>query len=110
MRTGIVVLILAVIALAIFNPEMEDFQLFVETHTEELIRDEVGEGLVPEAIARLGSGLAAQHVDRITERRNYFIFSTYTIDLDASDNGNEWRFLGMAGQFLKLEGGGEEGS
>lgn len=104
MRTGLVVLILAVIALAIFNPDMEDFQLFVETQTEELIRDQMGEGVLSETLSRLGSGLASEHVDEITERNNYFIFSTYAIDLDRDpDNGNEWRFLGMAGQFMELE-------
>lgn len=104
MRTGLVVLILAVIALAIFNPDMEDFQLFVETQTEELIRDQMGEGVLSETLSRLGSGLASEHVDEITERNNYFIFSTYAIDLDRDpDNGNEWRFLGMVGQFMELE-------
>lgn len=103
MRTGIVVLVLALIALALFNPDMEDFQLFVETHTEELIQDQVGEGPLSDVLSALGSGFAGEHVDEITTRRNYFIFSTYTIDLDETDRGGDWRFLGMAGQFLELE-------
>ena len=103
MRTGLVVLILAVIALALFNPDMEDFQMFVQTHTEELIREEMGDGLLSEALSSLGSSLAADHVDEVTERDNYLIFSTYTIDVDRNDDGDEWRFLGMAGQFLELE-------
>lgn len=104
MKAGLVVLVLALIALALFNPDMEDFQLFVETSTEELIRDEVGEGLLSDALSALGSGLAGEHVDEVTRRRNYFIFSTYTIDLDEEpDSGDEWRFLGLAGQFLELD-------
>lgn len=104
MRTGLVVLILAIIALTLFNPDMEDFQFFVETQTEELIRDQIGESPLSEALSELGSGLASDHVDEITERRNYFIFSTYTIDFDGETNrGGEWRFLGLAGQFLELE-------
>ncbi|HEX7069519.1 MAG TPA: DUF4359 domain-containing protein [Rhodothermales bacterium] len=104
MKAGLIVLVLAVIALALFNPDMEDFQLFVETSAEELIREEVGEGLLSDALSTLGSGLIGDHVDEITTRRNYIIFSTYTIDLDQEpESGDEWRFLGMAGQFLVLD-------
>lgn len=104
MRTALVVIILALIALAIFNPGMDDFQVFVQTQTERLIQDEMGDGVLSETLSRLGSGLASAHVERITERNNYVFFSTYTIDFDrTSGNQNEWRFLGMAGHFMELE-------
>lgn len=102
MRTGIVVAMLAVIALAIFNPDIADFQRFVTTQTESVIRDEIGDGMLSEALARFGSGLAGQHVDEVTERRNFIVFSTYSVDLDGDrDTEEEWRFVGIAGQFFQ---------
>ncbi|MEX1055135.1 MAG: DUF4359 domain-containing protein, partial [Rhodothermales bacterium] len=49
-----------------------------------------------------GANLAGEYVDRITERKNYFVFSTYTIDLDGPDEeGDEWEFVGVADQFIE---------
>lgn len=104
MRTGIVVALLAVIALAFFNPGMDDFALFIETNAESLILEETGDTMLGRALSGAGGNLAGQYVRRITDRRNYFVFSTYTIDLDGSESDEEeWRFLGMAGRFVELE-------
>lgn len=108
MRTGIVIAALVVIALAWLNPTMEDFQIFVEAQSEELILQETGDTELGRALSRLGSGLAAQYIDRVTTRRNYVVFSTYTIDMDEDENNdNEWRFLGMGGHFVVLDRPGE---
>lgn len=102
MRTGIVVVILAVIALIWFNPDMGDFRLFIETHTEELIQGETGDTALGGALSELGSRLAGSYVSRITERNNYVVFSTYTVDLDGeAGDENEWRFVGIAGRFIE---------
>lgn len=102
MRTGIVIVVLAVIALAIFNPGMDDFRVFVGQQSEGLIRQEAGEGPLADFLAGVGGRFAADRVDRITDRTNYVIFSTYTIDFDGADRAEEeWRFLGIAGQFIE---------
>lgn len=102
MRTGIVIVILALIALAIFNPGMDDFKVFVQQQSEVLIQQESGGGTIGDILAGVGGRVAGQHVERITDRRNYVIFSTYTIDLDGDDReGDEWRFVGIAGQFFE---------
>jgi hypothetical protein len=104
MRTGIVVALLAVIALAFLNPSMDDFALFAETHAENLILQETGDTMLGRALSGAGGNLAGEYVKRITERDNYLIFSTYTIDFDGSDSDEEdWEFLGIAGRFVELE-------
>ncbi len=104
MRTGIVIVILAVIALAFFNPEMDDFRTFVRAQAEGMIQREAGDTALGRALSGAGGSLAGQYVDRITERRNYFVFSTYTIDLDGEESDvEEWKFLGLAGRFVELE-------
>ncbi len=104
MRTGLVVVILALIALAIFNPGMDDFRVFVQQQSEVIIRQEAGDGTLADILAGVGGRFAANHVDRVTDRTNYFIFSTYTIDFDgAGGEAEEWRFLGIAGQFFETQ-------
>lgn len=104
MRTGLVVLLLAVIALAFFNPTMDDFRIFARQQSEQLIRQEAGGSVLGDAIGTIGGRLAGDHIDRITERRSFVIFSTYTVDLDGPDrSGNEWRFIGIAGMFFETQ-------
>lgn len=104
MRIAVILATIALVALFIFNPEMETFQQFVETHSERLLEREFGDSTLGRALSGVAGSLAGSYVDRITERDNYLVFSIYTIDLDG-DRGDEeeWRFLGMAGQFLELE-------
>ncbi len=102
MRSLILLLILVVL-LAIFNPGMEDFQAFARDITGEMISGQVGDSGLGSILSGLGGSLAASNIDRLTVRDNYYIFSTYTIDLDGpSREGNEWKFLGIATQFIEL--------
>lgn len=104
MKTGLVAAVIAVVALAMFNPGMDDFATFVETQTEDIIIAETGDTVLGRALSGAGSKLAGDYVDRITERENYFLFSTYTIDLDGTESDDEeWKFLGIAGRFVEME-------
>jgi hypothetical protein len=104
MRTALVALIISVIALAWFNPGMDAFRLFVEEHSERILLNEAGDSAVGRALAGAGGALAGAYVDRVTERRNYAVFSIYTRDLDGDDEQDEeWRFLGIAGHFFELQ-------
>lgn len=104
MRTGLVVAILAVIALAFFNPGMDEFRTFIRTQAEGMIQQETGDTAVGRALSGLGGSLAGQYVDRVTDRNNYVVFSTYTIDLDGPESEDEdRRFLGIAGRFFELD-------
>lgn len=102
MRKAIPIAILCFIVLALLNPGMNDFRLFVQRQSEVVIRQEAGEGPLVDLLAGAGSRLASDHIHRITDRRNYVIFSTYTIDLDGREaEKDEWRFIGIAGQFVE---------
>ena len=104
MRTAIVVILLSLIALYLFNPDMEDFRVFAATQSELLLQRELGEGVLGRALSGAGSALTERYVDRVTERHDYFVFSTYTLDLNGPDEeGEEWRFLGIVGQFFETE-------
>ncbi len=103
MRTFLVILILAAVALALTNPGMDRFKDFAEDRSEDILLQETGDNALGRFLANLGGSLAGSYVDRITERRNYLLFSTYTVDLDRERQGDEWRFLGIAGQFLELQ-------
>lgn len=104
MRTGWIAGILIVIALAIFNPGMDAFKAFAAERAEALILEETGDSVLGRALSGAGASLTGEYVDRITQRRNYLLFSTYTVDPDnrASDDEN-WIFLGIAGQFVEVE-------
>lgn len=101
---SLLLLILVAVLLAVFNPRMDDFQEFVRERSGELISSQVGEGGLGGILSGLGGSLAAQNVRRLTDYNNYYVFSTYTLDLDGpTREGNEWKFLGIATQFIELQ-------
>ena len=104
MRSGLIITILLLVALAYFNPGMEDFRLFVGSQSEILIRQEAGDGAIADLLATIGGRFASDHIDRITERRNYVIFSTYTINVDVvGTDDDDWKFLGIPGRFVETQ-------
>lgn len=99
-------LLLAVVlgALVVTNPGMDAFSDFVAEQSERILQRETGDSPLGRALAGAGAGLAGAYVERVTERRTYLLFSTYTIDLDGtSSTSHEWRFLGIAGRFVELD-------
>ena len=104
MRTGLVALVIVLIGLAAFNPGMDAFRVFVEERSEQILLNETGDSSLGRALSGAGGALAGAFVDRVTERSNYLIFSIYTIDLDgAEEEGDEWKFVGIAGQFVETQ-------
>ena len=100
----VIALVLLVIALLWLNPGMDEFREFVGERSEELLLNEAGDTAIGRALSTLGGSLAGSYVDRITEHNNYFLFSTYRIDLDggAADE-EEWAFLGVLGFFIETD-------
>lgn len=108
MRTALVALSISLLALAWYNPTMEDFRAFAAEQSQDLILREAGDSALGRALSGAGRELTNTYITRITERRNYAFFSTYTIDMDAlafrePADGNAWRFLGIGGWFMELE-------
>ena len=100
---SLLLLVLVAVLLAVFNPGMEDFQEFIRDRSEEVISGQMGDGGLSSILSGIGGSLAAQNVRRITRYENYYVFSTYTLDLDGPGReGNEWKFLGIATQFIEL--------
>lgn len=102
MRTLLLLALVAVL-LAVFNPRMEDFQAFAREQAADLAGAQVGEGRVGEALGGLLGGAVGRNISRVTRRDNNYLWSTYTVDLDGpTGTANEWKFLGIATQFIEL--------
>jgi hypothetical protein len=100
--TKLLLALVVVGALAVFNPSMDDFETFVEQRTEERIQERTGEGALGDALAGAGSRLLGANVGAVTERTSYVVCSVYHVDTD-SDGADEWRFLGIADQFVEVQ-------
>ena len=95
---------IAAIVLILLNPDMEDFAAFAREQSALLMQEQVGGGMLGRVLSGAGADVVGGLVEKATERNSYLIFSTYTLDFDgASQKGNEWRFLGIAGTFFELE-------
>ena len=84
------------------NPEQPEFDQFVRTTVAAKV--ESGNALVDMFAGGLVSGLATEN----TLRKNYYLFSVYTVDLSVlalfSQNvPKQVKFLGIANQFVPLE-------
>jgi len=91
-------------ALFVYNPEMDDFKGYIEGRSEELLQREIGDSALGRALSGLGSSLAGSYVDPITDRKNYYLFSTYAIGSRSEEEQEKaWVFLGVGGQFLEIQ-------
>ena len=107
MRTFSFLLFIALlVGLALTNPDREDLGRFAE----ETIRSEIAQ-YVPNigGLGEYGARLVAPYVAREAEHTDYVFFSFYDLDLTGpSSPGGEYRFLGIAGQFIGLEAASAE--
>lgn len=84
------------------NPEEPEFDQFVRTTVAGKV--ESGNALVDMFTGGLVSGLAKEN----TLRKNYYLFSVYTVDLSVlamlgQNVPKQVKFLGIANQFVPLE-------
>lgn len=100
---SLLLLVLIAVLLAVFNPGMDDFSAFARDKAGELAGGQVG-GEAGRLLGGLTGGLVGSNIERVTRRDNKYLFSTYTVDLDGPvATGNEWKFLGVATQFIELQ-------
>ena len=97
-------LILIVLGLCLFatNPEQPEFDQFLRTTVTGKVQS--GNAVVDMFAGTLVSGLAKEN----TVRKNYYLFSFYTVDLSVlatldQDIPKQLKFLGIANQFIPLE-------
>lgn len=117
----ILILTLAVIGvgLSATNPDRAAFvrwaseragrELAAELPGAPAAADSVAGDLLGGALQSMGEGLIAAVLEQVTDRRDYRIFSVYSLDLGTlvalgADLSPNPLFLGIAGQFIPLRG------
>lgn len=101
MRTYLILGAILAGVLWAFNPGMDDFKTHMKTYTAERVESETGGGMLGRVLGGAASAVVSGGVERVTERSGYVVFSTYDVDPDA-DGTAEYRFLGVARQFVVL--------
>ena len=102
MRTLSLILFVALlVGLAVTNPGLDDFGRFAqETISDEIARQVPGIG----GLGEYGARLVAPYVAKQATRTDYGLASVYDLDLTGPNvRGAEYRFLGIAGQFVPLD-------
>jgi len=95
------IIIIAVIFLFITNPTQVDFYRFAQEYTRSNTNsgEPILDSLAGEYVALIANGS--------TYRKNYYIFSVYTVDLSlialfSTNVPNEIKLLGIAGNFFPI--------
>ena len=108
-RFFLVVLVAVLGLLYLYNPDVDDFRRHVQAQAEQRLQRELGDSAWGSLLSGVGSDVAGSLVEHVSEQQDYLIFSTYVIDLDGDHADDaEWRYLGIAGQFIQLESPGED--
>jgi|GEM_PF-701839 len=105
MRILITLLLGAGLAALLFtNPDMPAFKEFVEARSAQTITAQTGDGAFGKVLSKYGSRVAAALVNRVSERKDFYLFSIYNIDLGGDGQPDDrWRFVGVGGHFLAVE-------
>lgn len=95
------IFIIALIFLFITNPTQEDFNRFAQEYTRSNTNS--GEAIVDSFAGAFVAEIAAES----TYRKDYYIFSVYTVDLSlialfSTNVPNEIKILGIAGNFFPI--------
>lgn len=104
MRTFLIFLFVAVVTLVFYNPEMDDFQRFLETSSEEEQVDQqtsIINQMFTQDTVKPSFNKPVSH----TERNNYFVFSTFKFSVSDEDQllpPEESNYIGIAKMFFEL--------
>lgn len=100
MKKFLIVLVLLGAVFFFTNPKLEDFEGFVQKElTKKLDENGEAETAIGEMLEKSVANAAARLAKNLTERKDYFICSTYTLDL-----GNEtYSYLGLGTIFIPLQ-------
>jgi hypothetical protein len=95
------IIIIAVIFLFIANPTQEDFNRFAQEYTRSNTNS--GEPILDSFAGAFVAEIAAEN----TYRKDYYIFSVYTVDLSlialfSTNVPNDIKILGIAGNFFPI--------
>jgi hypothetical protein len=103
----LILLVIVLGTLALFNPSQEDFTTFIQDRTRDVVTDvgrSAGGSLLGSVTGAVAGTVAGAIAGQAVERKNFLVFSLYTVDLNgARHEGGEWTFLGIGGQFFEME-------
>lgn len=104
MKTFFIVLVIVGALLAFTNPDKEDFR----KHAEHVVAKELVNSAQPipggDILGRVGGVIAGELAADAFVRNNYFLFSTYELDLNSSGaRVGKWKFLGIGTMFFELD-------
>lgn len=104
MKTFLILLLVVAAILFLSNPSRADFREYLKTKTQQQVEEKTGRGILGRTLSGIGSSMLSERAEQLTERQNYYVFSTYTIDLDGPDrNEQQWKYLGILKQFVPLQ-------
>ena len=93
--------------LALFNPSPDDFTAFVQERAQDVVTEHgraAGGALFGSVAGALAGEVAGALAGGSMERHNYLLGSVYALDLNGmEEEGGEWRFVGIGGQFFEVE-------
>jgi ADP-dependent phosphofructokinase/glucokinase len=103
MRWFYTLLVLCLATLFFTNPDMRDFKEYIKEESRRMIQENVSAPGLAEALSGAGSELAQAFVDYATTRKDYYLFSTYAIDLTPTNRSDKpLKFVGVGGSFINV--------
>ncbi len=85
------------------NPDMEDFKVFIGEEAKQLVREQAGAPGLGNILSDEAAQMAESYADRVTAHEDYYLFSTYKINIAPRNvSQRTWHFLGIGGNFVNL--------
>lgn len=103
MRWFYTLIVLCLGILFFTNPDMDDFRSYIKEESRRMIQESANAPGLGDVLSDAGAELAESFVDNVTRRKNYYLFSTYEIDLTPRNRSDKpFRFVGVGGNFINL--------
>lgn len=92
---GLFIFILILIVLFATNPKMDDFETYIE---DEIIEQTDERGPIVDFLSQLIASPTAWAMSKVTERKNFYLFSIYSID----SPDKQLVYIGLLNHFIPL--------
>ena len=103
MRTFLIFIFVAVVSLFVYNPEMDDFNSFLDKSVVQHVRKQERKSFTDRLFNADTTTAEPKPTGYSTERSNYLFFSTYRVTkVDDFREVEEGRYLGIATMFFPL--------
>ncbi|MCH2200064.1 MAG: DUF4359 domain-containing protein [Flavobacteriales bacterium] len=99
MKRFLPILIIALVAMFLTNPDREDFKVFVAERLEDRMLEGSEGNDIAELFGSEASKIAAGVAEKMAERKNFYIFSLYEIPMGT----DTFRYVGIFKIFIPLQ-------